>query len=100
MFSGMVGYRDVQNRYGLAAGTRMRLVLLLFEQIEALRKSCSIFVYNHSIVMVTLIYIRIYITNVRNTGGSMTATILPQAIILTKAYRTAVSMIAKGCIVV
>ena len=29
----------------------------------------------------------------------MSATILPLAIILTKAYRAAVSMMAKGCIV-
>ena len=29
----------------------------------------------------------------------MRATILPYAIILTKAHRTAVSMVAKGCIV-
>ena len=29
----------------------------------------------------------------------MRATILPQAVILTKVYRAAVSIIAKGCIV-
>ena len=32
-------------------------------------------------------------------GGSMSATILPYAIILTKAHRATVSMMAKRCIV-
>ena len=32
-------------------------------------------------------------------GGSMRATILPSAVILTKAHRAAVNMMAKGCIV-
>ena len=36
------------------------------------------------------------IINIRNTEE---ATILPYAIILTKAHRTAVSMMGKGCIV-
>ena len=33
----------------------------------------------------------------KHRGGSMRATILPQAIILTKAHRAAVSMMPKGC---
>ena len=36
-------------------------------------------------------------TNIR--GGSMRATILPMTIVLTKAHRAAVSIMAKGCIV-
>ena len=35
----------------------------------------------------------------KHRGGSMRATILPSAIILTKACRDAVSVMAKGCIV-
>ena len=37
--------------------------------------------------------------NIRNREGSMKATILPHAIILTRAHRATVSMMAKGCIV-
>ena len=35
----------------------------------------------------------------KHRGGSMRATILPLAIILTKAHRATVSIMAKGCIV-
>ena len=39
-------------------------------------------------------------TNIRNPrGGSFKATILPKAIILTKAHRAAVSMMVNGSIV-
>ena len=35
----------------------------------------------------------------KHRGGRMRATILPQTIILTKAHRAAVSIMAEGCIV-
>ena len=35
----------------------------------------------------------------KHRGGSMRATILPKAIILTKACKAAISIMAKGCIV-
>ena len=61
------------------------------------------FITDHGIIKATVqkrLTERYVNTNIRNTtGGSMRATILTYAIILTKANRAAVSMMAKGSIV-